>query len=666
MSYATQRNAKAYNKLALPPLTFIKTKKQLAPLIERYLKKKIIGIDTETVSVEDRTIVCFSVSDGTDRVTIDGSLVKDFAPIITNPAIKKVLHNGPFDFESFLQAGVRLQGFWADTMIMYWLLNENLFKYGLEVVCGDLFNVKLPSLSDIFGYVPKGKRTARVLPPLDEIWANKVPDIVLAQIESFYPGLTPQQALAEYAAKDPFYTLKSYFILKERLKEENLWDYYVNDSAPFTETLWRMERRGMPLNMEVFREVGNAVYAEGLRWKRLFIQAAGRDINLNSTKQMGELFFRDLKWPVIAHTKGSKNKAREAIRNGMSKDEAEGLLTPCLDAATLDEYAEQGYQLAVYLRNQRTPGTMLKTFIMPFFLKVSKDGRIRSSFNQIGAATGRLSSYSPNIQNIPAREEKDPHRIRRGFVGGHPDFSVISADFGGIELRVLAHLTRDKEMLKAYSKGGHNDQHSVTAKLVNPKLKNLTLKEIKEQHKDDRNKGKTANFAIIYGAQGAKIGTMIGKSEEEGEVFIKDYLNFFSGIKRYIQKTGEQLKAEGFVTTLAGRRRRLPEIWEQGHHNAHRRQRAERQAVNARIQGSAADIITRAMNALDRDKEFAKLGWTLNIQVHDELVCIGPKKHEARAKEIIKKHMSEAYADVLCIPLEVEAGAGPSWEEAKN
>jgi DNA polymerase-1 len=313
--------------------------------------------------------------------------------------------------------------------------------------------------------------------------------------------------------------------------------------------------------------------------------------------------------------------------------------------------------------DHRRASKQVSGFILPFFFRCDAEGVIRSDFNQIGTVTGRLSSREPNLQNVPAREEKDPHRIRRVF-RARPGCSLVVADYGGIELRVLAHESMDEQLVAAYQPGSPTeDLHSLTASNVFPHLKGKSLAEIKKDFKDDRNKAKSLNFLIVYGGQGGKAAKVIGCSDKEGQGFIDRWLEFYTGVADFMEGCAAAAHKVGFVRTLGGRKRRLrPEIDSK---NFGVRSHAERQAQNSPIQGGAADLLKKAMVTLDADVEFAKLGWSMLLQIHDELVCEGPTENAEKALPIITRHMEQSYAGVLRVPLKAEAKIGQTWSEAK-
>lgn len=629
-----------------PKVTVVDSDSAARKAVEALQRDTLIGLDTETNKLQQwDQMVSFQYSNGHNAVFVPTKYLDPFRKPLMDGKLKKVFHNGPYDLEQFKRLDCSVEdGFHGDTLVMDWLIDENLYKYGLEQLAMHLFEVHLESLEDLFGVIPPGKKKPQ-LPPLQAVYDNAA----------------TRKAFVNYSAKDPFYTYHAFMTLKTMLKREGIYDYYRAIEAPFTVTLWRMTRRGIQLNLPLLKEIGNQVWFDQCRAKHLFFAAIGKDVNLNSPKQLIQLFINELKWPVLKHTKGSTKKFR-------AHGDAD-LLTPALDNEVLEAYAEEGRKLAELLVEHRRADKQVGSFILPFFTKCDKFGVIRSDFNQIGTVTGRLSSRTPNLQNVPAREEKDPHKIRRVF-RARKGKKLIVADYGGIELRVMAHESQDEHMVASFMPGSPTeDLHSLTAQKLFPHLKNKSLAEIKEHFGDERAKGKSMNFLIQYGGQGGKAAQVIGCSPEEGQEYIDTYLEFYEGVAAFMSKCVSEAYKRGYVKTLAGRRRHIPELKGRDPDAGRKtgvQLHAERQAMNSPIQGGAADLLKLAMVTLDRDPVFKKFGWAILLQVHDELVCEGPEETAKEALPIITHHMEKAGVTLkMRVPLKAVAKIGDNWNAAK-
>jgi DNA polymerase-1 len=369
------------------------------------------------------------------------------------------------------------------------------------------------------------------------------------------------------------------------------------------------------------------------------------DINLNSPAQLSGLFYGEL---------GCKSVRTKACTS--------------TDREHLQAWADDGVELAKHILEFRSASTIRQTFIGApggkGLLAHVTDGDTRCKFaiytqlNQTGTVTGRLSSRQPNLQNIPARREKDKHRMRRAFVArdGH---QLIVADYSGAELRVMAHLSKDPEMLKALREG--KDLHSITAKRV----WNLSceVEEVKTLHPDIRNHAKAINFGLQYGMSAGVLADQIGVTKEEAQDYIDKYFDFYSGVYRWMSAMVEKCRSKGYVTTLLGRRRRIPDINLSGDDNFGRRKHCENQAMNAPIQGGVADIIKIAMNEISLDPYMQGHEARLIMQVHDELIVECPEIDAYGVRDRVKELMEGAVK--LRVPMIVDAAIGSNWEDAK-
>ncbi len=603
--------------------------------LEALARAKYMVLDTETDGIRGDLVV-WSFSTGPDRWVIDAELLHAFQKPIQDKKLPKIMHNAKYDLTVFEKAGLPLKGFKYDPMVMTWLADENRFNFGLKYVVRDEFGYPMKDFDEVFGY--KGPRNKKMLENLRDVRRDN------------------PEKLFEYASLDPFATYEVFKLMKERLREDGLLDYYLKVELPFTEVIRQMELRGVQLDLPVLEELQEVVGRTAMRYLKLFGVEAGEDVNINSPKQIAQLLYEELGWPV-----------RKRTATGQ----------PSTDAEVIEYFAEaEDRLLAVYMQQIRRAEKMQGGFVLPL-QELMRLGRIHTSLNQTGTRTGRLSSSGPNLQNIPARKEKDPWRIRRAFVAT-PGYELGVLDYGGIELRLLAHMSRDKLLLEAFGPGGHDDPHSMSAKLIPKfakKLGKLSLKEIKEKYPDERTKGKTANFAMVYGAGPDKIGKIIGGTVDDGKAFLSAFMRTYKGVERYMQQTVQFAEKNGYVLTLGGRRRRAEDaLWldpDKAKDQEERRERwikrghAQRQIQNSPIQGGAADVIKMAMLAIHHDEEFNHLGGHLLLQVHDELMIEAPKKNIKRCFEIANEKMTEVFKDDLVVVLKTDGKIGPSWEAAK-
>ncbi len=389
-----------------------------------------------------------------------------------------------------------------------------------------------------------------------------------------------------------------------------------------------MEQVGIAIDPAFFEETSQKLERDLRLIEEDIYKEAGEEFNINSTPQLREVLFEKLELPVIKKTKTG----------------------PSTDASVLEELAEQGHRIPTLILEYRQLDKLKSTYVDALPQLVNPDtGRIHSSFNQAVAATGRLSSSDPNLQNIPIRTEVGAE-LRKGFVPAD-GFRFVSADYSQIELRVLAHLSGDETFMRAFRSGA--DIHRETAALVfEVDLDDVTA--------DMRAAAKTINFATIYGIGPYALSKQLGTSVQEAKTFIESYFERLPDVRQYLDRQIERAYEEGYVETLAGRRRYIPEVKSK---NYNIRQFGERAATNAPVQGSAADIIKIAMidihDALDQRDD----GTRMLLQVHDELLFEAPAAAVDEITGLITERMEGAFE--LAVPLRVETGSGASWYECK-
>jgi DNA polymerase-1 len=436
--------------------------------------------------------------------------------------------------------------------------------------------------------------------------------------------------LAAYAAERVEIARRMAEVMAQELAAGSLAKVYTEIEAPLVPVLLRMEEAGILLDVDYLRAMSVELGAEIAGLEGEIYKQAGETFNLNSPQQLGVILFEKMGLPALKKTQKTKSYST--------------------GAETLEELARRGYPIAQLLLRYRELTKLKSTYIDSLPELVGADGRIHTRFNQAVAATGRLSSTNPNLQNIPVRTELG-QRIRRAFIAP-PGQVLLVADYSQIELRILAHIAEERALIDAFAAG--EDIHRATAAVVlgvAPELVNA----------EQRRAAKTINFGILYGMSAYGLSTELGISSKEADRFITAYMGQYPGVKRYMEETLESAEREGKVETLYGRVRWMPDIKSK---NWNLRENARRMAINARIQGTAADILKLAMIAVDRRLRDEQPGAHLLLTVHDELVLEVPEEQAEAVAAIVKAEM-EGVAD-LKVPLVVDAGWGKSWYEAKG
>ncbi len=436
--------------------------------------------------------------------------------------------------------------------------------------------------------------------------------------------------LSAYAAERVELARRMAEAMRRELEAGSLARVYTEIEAPLVPVLLRMEEAGILLDAGYLKEMSVELGAEIAGLETEIYSNAGEPFNLNSPQQLGVVLFEKMGLPALKRTQKTKSYST--------------------GAETLEELARRGYPIAQLLLRYRELTKLKSTYVDALPEMVAADGRIHTRFNQAVAATGRLSSTNPNLQNIPVRTELG-QRIRRAFVAP-PGHVLLVADYSQIELRLLAHIADEKTLLDAFAAG--QDIHRATAAVVLGVAPELVTAE-------QRRAAKTINFGILYGMSAYGLSQELGISTKEADRFITTYMGQYPGVKRYMEETLESAEREGKVETLYGRVRWMPDIKSK---NWNLRENARRMAINARIQGTAADILKLAMIAVDRRLRDEQPGARLLLTVHDELVLEVPEEQAEAVAQIVKAEMA-GVAD-LKVPLEVEAGWGVSWYEAKG
>ncbi|WP_368220288.1 DNA polymerase I [Aeromonas sp. R7-2] len=522
-------------------------------------------------------------------------------PLLEDPARLKVGQNLKYDRNVLLNHGIELQGIAYDTMLESYVLNSTASRHDMDSLARRYLNVETISFEDIAG---KG-----------------VKQLTFNQIEL-------EQA-APYAAEDADITLRLHQTLWGKLSAEpGLAKVFSEIELPLLPVLARMERLGTTIEPKLLHQQSQEIEVRLAELEKQAHELAGQEFNLSSPKQLGEILFTKLGLPIIKKTpKGAPSTAEEVLA----------------------ELAET-YELPQLLMEHRGLAKLKSTYTdkLPLMIK-PQTGRVHTSYHQAVAATGRLSSTDPNLQNIPVRNEQG-RRIRQAFIPC-AGYKLVAADYSQIELRIMAHLSGDKGLLTAFAEG--KDIHKATA----AEVFGVALDAVTS---DMRRSAKAINFGLIYGMSAFGLAKQLGIGRAEAQKYMDLYFERYPGVLEYMERTRQQADAQGYVETLFGRRLYLPDIKSR---NAGLRKAAERAAINAPMQGTAADIIKRAMINVD--------GWIRGIedesirmlmQVHDELVFEIREEKLEEYIALIKEKMSGAAE--LDVPLVVEAGTGDNWDQA--
>ena len=525
-------------------------------------------------------------------------------PVFADAQIRKIGHNLKFDAQIMEQHGVPVNGLYFDTMIASYLLNPS-GQHKLDKVSEQYLGYEMIHIEELIG---KGKNQ------------KKMTEIAAVQT-------------ADYAAEDADITLKLYHLMKPKIAENGMDDLFYQLEMPLVRTLMQMERNGVKLDTEVLLELSQqaAVQVEALK-KSIFETARG-EFNLNSPQQLGTLLFDTLE---IHKELGLKKPPR--TKTGQYST-SEKILERYLGHPVVEKIME--YRKLTKLKN--TYLDALPELVHP------KTGKVHTSFNQSVAATGRLSSSNPNLQNIPIRTEIG-RQIRKAFIPSEEAYVMLSVDYSQIELRIMAHLSGDAAMIESFKK--NLDIHSKTAALIF----GIPLEEVTG---DQRRKAKEINFGIIYGMSRYGLASRLHISVAEAEEFIADYFAAYPGISDYIHKAVETATRLGYAETMLHRRRYLPEIKSS---NRQIREFAERNAVNTPIQGSAADLIKKAMIEVQRFLNDEKIPARMLLQVHDELVFEVHQEASEHVTRRVTEIMENAFT--LNLPIKADSGIGTNWLEA--
>ena len=588
--------------------------KQLENWVTKIKKSSLLALDTETTGLDymDAKLVGISLSvksgeaayiplghQEEEQLSVDTVLEK-LKPVLESEKIKIVGQNIKFDRNILTRYGINLDSFENDTMLMSYVLNSTATRHNLDALAQYYLKYKTTTFEEVAG---KGVKQVTF-------------------------DLVPMDQAVHYASEDADITFQLHEEFKSRLAKEPVLNTLLEEvEIPLITVLSDMERAGTLVNERVLKAQSKNFSERITKLETEAYELADQEFNLGSPKQLQEIFFEKLKYPILQKTPGGQPSTAENVLQQLSED----------------------YELPKIILEHRTLSKLKSTYTDKLPLQISPStGRIHTSFNQTGTSTGRLSSSDPNLQNIPIKTE-DGRRIRQAFEAPK-GYQLISADYSQIELRVIAHLSKDEGLLKAFKEG--QDIHSSTASEV-------FEVDLQEVEPDQRRSAKAINFGLIYGISAFGLSKQLGINRNLAAEYMDIYFSRYPGVRKYMNKTKTEAKKIGYVETLYGRRLYLPEI---STGNAIRRQAAERVAINAPVQGTAADIMKKAMLSVNDSLKKQKIDAKLILQVHDELVVESHEKDTEKVTKILTDSMSKAAK--LSVPLEVEIGIGKNWDQA--
>ncbi len=566
-----------------------------------YMEAQIVGVSFAVTPGEAAYVPLAHHYPGAPRQLERDAVLAQLKPLLEDPQLAKIGQHIKYDLNVLANHGIDLQGIAYDTMLESYVLDSTASRHDMDSLALKYLNHKTIHYEDVAG---KGAKQLR----FDDI---------------------PLEQAAPYAAEDADITLQLHQALWPRLQQESrLQAVFETIERPVIPILAAMERHGVLVDQAMLaRQSGELAQ----RLQEIETQAhatAGQPFNLGSPKQIQEILYTKLELPVLAKTpKGAPSTAEHVLQ----------------------ELADLGHALPREILEYRSLSKLKSTYTDKLPEQINGDsGRVHTSYHQAVAATGRLSSSDPNLQNIPIRTPEG-RRIRQAFIAPE-GYRILAADYSQIELRIMAHLSRDESLLSAFASGA--DVHRATAAEVFGVTENKVTQ-------DQRRSAKAINFGLIYGMSAFGLAKQLGIQRHEAQTYVDRYFERYPGVKAYMDATREQAREQGYVETVFGRRLYLPEI---NARNGQRRAAAERTAINAPMQGTAADIIKRAMCRVDTWLRDTGTQASMIMQVHDELVFEVAEEAIPEARTGIGQAMEKAAE--LSVPLLVETGVGANWDEA--
>ncbi|QWK97020.1 DNA polymerase I [Plesiomonas shigelloides] len=566
-----------------------------------YMTANLIGLSFATAAGEAAYLpVAHDYLDAPEQLDRDTVLAR-LKPLLEDTNLRKVGQNLKFDQSILARYGIELRGIWSDTMLESYVLNSVAGRHDMDSLSERHLGHQTITFEEVAG---KGK---------NQLTFNQI----------------PLEQAATYAAEDADVTLRLHEVLWPQLEQEaGLASVLQEMEVPLLSVLSRMERNGVLIDPALLGRHSMELTTRLAELESKAHELAGEPFNLASTKQLQGILFEKLGLPVLKKTPGGAPSTNEEVLAELALD----------------------YPLPAVLLEYRGLAKLKSTYTdkLPQMINPAT-GRVHTSYHQAVTATGRLSSTDPNLQNIPVRNEEG-RRIRQAFIAGAGN-QIIAADYSQIELRIMAHLSGDAGLLRAFSEG--KDIHRATA----AEVFGLPLEQVSAEQ---RRSAKAINFGLIYGMSAFGLARQLGIGRNDAQRYMDLYFERYPGVLTYMERTREQAHAQGYVETLFGRRLQLPDIRSR---NAMRRKGAERAAINAPMQGTAADIIKRAMLAVDAWLATPEAdGIRMIMQVHDELVFEVPQEKVALCSAKVRELMQHSAA--LDVPLLVEVGVGDNWDQA--
>ena len=590
----------------------VDTESGIKELIEKLAAAKEFAFDTETSSLDPLTCelvgMSFCLQEGEAYyVPIDESSetwqsrVQLFQPLFLDNQKLVVGQNIKYDLQVMGQKGLSFSCHLFDTMLAHYVLMPD-GRHGMDHLSETYLNYSPVSIETLIGKKGKSQRSMKDLKP---------------------------EEISDYASEDADITwqLKEHF--EPKIKEQNGQQVFYDIECPLVPVLCAMEMEGINVDVDFLNKYSKELQVELLAQQTKVFELAGEEFNLNSPKQMGEVLFDRLKLdPKAKKTKTGQYKT---------------------DESTLQKLSASN-EIVSHIIDYRQLNKLKSTYVdsLPQMVNPSS-GHIHTTFQQAVAATGRLSSYDPNLQNIPIRTQKG-REVRKAFIPRSEEFEILSADYSQVELRIVAHISKDEAMIEAFNQG--KDIHTATA----ARVYDIPLEEVT---KEQRSNAKAVNFGIVYGQGAFGLAQNLGIKRAEAKAIIDQYFSQYAGLKRYMTEVVTEAREKGYVETLSGRRRYLRDI-NSANHTV--RSFAERNAINSPIQGTAADLIKIAMINIHAEMNKRQMKSKMILQVHDELLFDAHVSEKEALKTMVCQLMSEAMT--LDVPLVAEAGFGQNWLEA--
>lgn len=592
------------------------TEQLLEEWLQRLKQSELFAIDTETTSIRSMEAelvgISFAVEPGhaaylplahhdleSPQQLNREMVLEQLRPLLEDSTQLKVGQNLKYDATVFSNHGIQLQGIAFDTMLESYVIDSSATRHDMDSLALKYLNHKTISYEEVAG---KGKKQLR----FDDV---------------------PIDLAAPYAAEDAEVTLRLHQTLWPRLAGEQQEKLFREVEMPLLEVLSRIERNGVAIDVGMLQQQSQELAKSILEIEQEAFDEAGDEFNLSSPKQIQAILYEKQGLPILKKTPKGQPSTAEAVLQELAQD----------------------YRLPQLILQHRSMSKLKSTYTDKLPQQInSRTGRVHTSYHQAVAVTGRLSSADPNLQNIPIRT-REGRRIRQAFIAEEGNI-LVAADYSQIELRIMAHLSGDPGLLNAFREG--RDVHRATASEVF---------SVDPQHitTEQRRSAKAINFGLIYGMSAFGLAKQLGISRGAAQSYVDLYFERYPGVRQYMDETQEKAREQGYVETLFGRRLYLPDI---NSKNGQRRQYAERTAINAPMQGTAADIIKRAMIAVDSALMEQNLSAKMIMQVHDELVFeVDADKHELLSS-MVREKMEEAA--VLDVPLIVDIDSGPNWDDA--